>query len=97
MVNVFIKSDQPHETGVRVYFRGKSRWLKDLGYTIQDEADLYDQCLQDIFNNTRFYLDNFHLMQEFKVSWTDYKSSKITKPYKFCNESYKNCKKIEEK
>lgn len=81
--------DDGHLTGVKVHFETKSRWLKDLNYNIQEQAELYEQCLLDVYNNPRYYLDNLKYMQEFKVSWIDYKTQKITKPYRFCHEKEK--------
>lgn len=59
--------------------------LSKSGYSIQEQAQIYDELLEDVIQNTRWYLDNYEYMREFRVSWISYKTQKITKPYKFVN------------
>jgi hypothetical protein len=74
---------------VHVRFSGVSRWLKDEGFTLEEQETLYEQCLLSVYNNPRYYLDNLEFLREFKVSWADYSSVGITKPYKYCKKNKK--------
>jgi hypothetical protein len=49
-----------------------NNWLKEQGYTVEEEAKLYDDQLQDILDNTRWYLDNLEFMRQYRVSWGNY-------------------------
>jgi hypothetical protein len=69
--------------GIKVKFYGNVNWLENAGYTIEEEAEIYDELLQDVYNNPRWYLDTLHYLPEFRVSWVDYKKQTVTKPYKF--------------
>lgn len=60
---------------IKVEYRhrvGFNDWLKDQGYTQQDEEDIYLCQLDDIYLNPRWYLNNFPFMREYKVSWKCY-------------------------
>jgi hypothetical protein len=61
---------------------GVSNRLEVIGLTIDEQAFIYDNQLEDCYNNPRFYLDNFEYWTEYRVSWIDYKHTKITLPYK---------------
>jgi len=69
--------------GIKIRFYCDSSWLKESGYTIQQQAQIYDDLLTDIYNNPGWYLEHFRMMREFRVDWVDYKQTNITKPYKF--------------
>jgi hypothetical protein len=70
--------------GIEITFRTPhSNHLRDSGYTIEQQAEIYDRQLEDFAKNTRWYLDNYMYMPEYRVSWVDYKHQNITKPYKF--------------
>ncbi len=69
--------------GVPIHFISSSSLLKTNGYTEKDEAEIYDALLQDVYDNPRWYLDNLDYLKEFRVRWIDYKTVKVTKPYKF--------------
>ena len=53
-----------------------NNWLKDNGYSKEEEERIYNYQLQDILNNTRWYLDNIHFLKEYKVSWICYSRTK---------------------
>jgi hypothetical protein len=53
-----------------------NRWLKDAGYTVEEEAKIYERNLQDIKDNTRWYLDNLDYLVGYKVSWHCYGKNK---------------------
>jgi len=48
---------------MRVRFAGKSQNLKDADYDIKEQEKIYDDTLVDVFNNTRWYLDNLDFMR----------------------------------
>ena len=61
---------------------------------MEEEAVIYDLLLQDVIDNTRWYLDNLETIPTFRVSWYTYeKMSKRPKqlgcpsPYRFVNTS----------
>jgi hypothetical protein len=39
---------------------------------MQEQADIYDEQLKDILDNTRWYLDNLHYLGEYRVDWHTY-------------------------
>jgi hypothetical protein len=43
------------------------------GYSIEKERELFDEQIEDILANTRWYLDNLDCMAEYRVSWGNYK------------------------
>lgn len=69
--------------GVLIKFNSDNSRLGSHGYTIEDEAKIYEDCLQDVYDNPGWYLERLEFLREFRVSWVDYKTQKITKPYKF--------------
>lgn len=80
--------------GIQIQFTNGSSLLNKNGYTLKEEADIYDFQIKDLLENTRWYLDNFEYMREFRVSWIDYKTQKATKPYTLvCEEDQKYAKK----
>ena len=68
---------------VIIKFLNKSSHLSEQGYTKEDQARIYDDHLQDVIDNVRFYLDNLEYLREFRVCWIDYSKMKWSKPYKF--------------
>lgn len=53
-----------------------NNWLKENGYTTEEERQVYKDCLKDIYNNPRWYLDNMDKLVEFRVSFINYKHKK---------------------
>ena len=72
-------------TGIEIKFKGNSNWLKDSGYTVEQEAAIYEEQLDDLGRNPRWYLDQLEYFVEYKVSWVDYKKQKVTRPHRFVN------------
>lgn len=66
---------------VRLY--KNNNWLKRSGYTITEEGEVYDEQLQDIVANPRWYLDNLDYLCEYRVSWKNYRHTNPTKPREF--------------
>lgn len=64
-----------------------SNRLEVIGISTEDQAFIYERQLEDLYNRPRFYLDNFEYWTEYRVSWIDYKQTKITPIYK---KKYKN-------
>ena len=67
--------------GIKIKFRCDSSWLSASGYPIELQGEIYDDLLVDVYNNPRWYLDNFRMMREFRVAWGNYKNPGITKRY----------------
>lgn len=60
--------------------------LADNGFSIEEEEKIYEEQLQEVFDNPRWYLDNLDYMVEYRVRWVDYKKgNNITLPRKFSN------------
>ena len=68
---------------ISVKFVGRSQHLSDAGYSIEEQEELYDDTLKDVYNNPRWYLDNLDNLSSYKVAWKDYKSKTCTVPYRF--------------
>jgi len=70
-------------SGIKVKLDKRSNHLRDGEYTLEDEEILYDQVLQDIYENPRWYLENYMDLAEFRVSWANYRSKAPVLPYKY--------------
>lgn len=46
------------------------------GYSVEEEDEIFEDCLLRVFRNPRFYLDNLDSLREFRVSWIHYRSKK---------------------
>ena len=64
--------------------------LANNGYSMKDEEDLYLRQLQEVLDKPRWYLDNLDNMREYRLSWVDYKSTKVSLPHEFCHKNNKN-------
>ena len=64
--------------GIKLELLKKSNWLREAGYTPEQEAKIYEKQLQDLYDNPRWYLDNFSFLPEYRVSWVNYKRTKAT-------------------
>lgn len=53
-----------------------SNWLKDAGYTLEEEARIFEDQLSDIIKNPRWYLDNLDYLPTYRVSWKNYRMYK---------------------
>jgi hypothetical protein len=40
----------------------------------EEEVEAYNQCLRDVMENPRYYLDNLQHIKEFQVGWLYYGS-----------------------
>jgi len=61
--------------GIKVNFIYPKRtvsYLKANGYSDKEEKKIYNDVLDDIQKNTRWYLDNLEYLSEFQVSWENY-------------------------
>lgn len=67
-----------------------SNRLEIIGLSTDEQSFIYERQLIDLYNNPRFYLDNFEYWTEYRVSWIDYKQTKITMPYKPKNNKTKH-------
>jgi len=67
--------------GVNIKLANDTNYLKSAGYTIIQEGEIFDAVLEDIYLNSRWYLDNLQYIPEFRVRWQNYRY-KGTVPYK---------------
>lgn len=42
-------------------------------YTKSEEKEIFASCLEDVYTNPRWYLDNLDYLHEFRCSFTYYK------------------------
>jgi len=56
-----------------VFLMKTNNHLKDNGYSLDEEEEVFNDCLKRVFDNPRFYLDNLLDLREFRVSWIDYR------------------------
>lgn len=54
-----------------------NHWLSEAGYTKKEQEDLYDNSVQDIIDNTRWYLDNLEYLREYRVYWQCYSKKRV--------------------
>lgn len=69
--------------GVKVRVLCDGSHLSKSGYSYEEQAEIYDRVLEDVYNNPRWYLDNLHNLITFKVSWANYHKGLTTKPAKY--------------
>ena len=78
-----MKRNQKKMSGIKLNFLKGSCWLYLSGYTIKDEEQIYNDLLEDIYTNPRWYLDNLDYLAEFRLRWGNYRSKSALLPYKF--------------
>ena len=61
---------------------GRSQNLTDSEYSIQEQGDIYEECLKDVYNNPRWYLDNLDSLRSFRVAWKNYGNKSSVTPYR---------------
>jgi hypothetical protein len=66
---------------IQVRTHPNNNWLCDSGYSREEEQKLYDDQLQDILDNTRWYLDNLETLKTYRVYWKSYKEHSATLPF----------------
>ncbi len=68
---------------IQVRTKKTNNWLSNAGYTREEEGKIYDDLLEDVINNPRWYLDNFEYLSTFRVSWVEYQKTNATKPLRY--------------
>jgi len=58
------------------FFADICKEMLDNGYTFKEETEIYKSQLQDILDNTRWYLDSLDYLNAYRVSWHCYTNSK---------------------
>jgi hypothetical protein len=69
--------------GIKVKLTKFSNWLSDSGHSMQEQEKIYDDMLEDVLANPRWYLDQLSYLPEFRVSWINYAKQNVTKPYRY--------------
>lgn len=67
---------------MKIKFSGRSQQLKD-NYTFDEEKQLYEDSLREVYENPRWFLDNLDKLSSFRVSWKDYRYTSPVLPYKY--------------
>ena len=57
--------------------------LQQNGYSLEEQAEVYDYQLEEILLRTRWYLDNLEIMRPYRVQWNDYRTKTATLPHRF--------------
>ncbi len=68
---------------MEIPLRQGNNWLKQNGYTLEEEELIYDLTLEDVFDNPGWYLDHLDFLSEYRVCWKDYRYKYPTMPYKY--------------
>lgn len=64
---------------------GRSNHLRDNGFSLDEEGELYDESLNDLLSFPRWYLDNVDFLKTYRVSWHNYRSRGAVVPRKYVN------------
>lgn len=54
--------------------------LRDNDYSLAEEEKIFSDQLHELYHNPRWYLENLEFMQEYRVSWGNYRKPSITCP-----------------
>lgn len=68
---------------MKIHLSNETSWLKGCSYEEEEEAIIYDAQLQDILENTRWYLDNLDYLPEYRVRWNNYSYKTATLPLRY--------------
>jgi len=68
---------------IKIALLPNNRTLSQNDYLIEEEAEIYDDLLQDVIDNPRWYLDNVDYLSAFYVRWKNYRYSSPVIPYKY--------------
>ena len=68
---------------MKIYLLKNNNHLTANGYDIEEQGELYDSQLAEIYANPRWYLDNLEYMVEYRVSWHDYRNNRPVTPRKY--------------
>jgi len=66
---------------IQIRIHGKNNWLKDAGYSLKEEEDIYDKQLLEVIDNIDWYLNHLEAMPTYRVSWMKYSKRKYTPRY----------------
>jgi len=67
---------------MKIRLAKNNSYLKSL-YTMEEEAEIYKDQLDEIINNLGWYLDQVEYMVEYRVSWKNYSTKTPTIPWEF--------------
>lgn len=68
---------------MNVILRNRNNWLSKAGYTLEDEIEIYDENLNEVYLNIQWILENLENLNEYRVRWKDYRYKTPTIPYKY--------------
>ena len=78
---MILSMTQMKKIGIKAQIQ--SNYLLDIGFTKEEEEKFYDDLLEDIILNPRWYLNNFTKLKEVRVSWANYRSKSPVLPKKY--------------
>lgn len=79
---------------IKVKLHKKNNWLEASGYSLSEEAKIYEAQLEDIMKHTRWYLDHAEFLPQYKVSWVNYSKVKATVPFSLVTETKRRKKRL---
>ena len=79
--------------GISVSLPDNRSYLKEAGYSIEEEEAIYNAVVEDVYKNPRWYLDNLDYLVSFRVSWINYRG-RASYPYKFTTKTDKKTKSL---
>ena len=68
---------------IQIEMAKNNNWLKENGYSLAKEEEIFDAQLLDIITNTAWYLDNLNFLVEYRISWKDYSTKTATLPLRY--------------
>jgi hypothetical protein len=68
---------------IKICIKESGDWLKSSGYSLAEEEEIYEETMQDILDNPRWYLDNVEWLATYMVRWKSHGSKTPTMPYRY--------------
>ena len=68
---------------VKIYLMKDNNHLKNNGYSLEEEGQIYEDNLQEVLDNTKQILKDLDYLVEFRVSWKNYRWKTPTLPLKY--------------
>ena len=68
---------------MKIALMKNNRSLTHNGYSQEEQGEIYDLLLQDLYDNPRWYLDNLQYLSVFYVNWKNYRYNTPVLPLKY--------------
>lgn len=57
--------------------------LSDNGFSLKEQEIIYDETLDSVLKNARWYLNNLENIKTYRVGWHNYRYDYTPVPYKY--------------